>query len=215
MDPGVAQAKLANEVYRSMQQSDGVRYAIGAMQPIDPDYTANTFEQGLRVQRSLTADANVQTCNFKFQGSTTNDTHIKAASDIDLVVLTKKFTWLKAPLQPSSPYTGDTKVEMKTLREQCVDSIRSNFPAVGIDDTGGKAVCLSGGSLTRNVDLVPAGWLDTQESETLGANYRGIEIIDRNTGENISNFPWVHNMRIEEKDSRCYGGLRRAARLMK
>lgn len=215
LDPRVSNAKLLNEVYRSMQQSDGVRYAIGAMQPIDSDYTANTFEQGLRIQKSIADDQYVQSCEFKFQGSTTNNTHIKAASDIDLVVLTQKFTWLKAPLQPPRPYTGDTKVEMKSLRDQCIDNIRSNFPAVVIDDSGGKAVKLSGGSLTRNVDLVPAGWLDTQESQALGDDYRGIEIIDRNSGENCSNFPWIHNLRVEEKDSRCLGGLRRAARLMK
>jgi hypothetical protein len=104
---------------------------------------------------------------------------------------------------------------MKTLREQCVDSIRKGFPQVTIDNSGGKAVKITGGSLTRDIDVVPAAWLDTEKSNQLGEDYRGIELIDANTGSKVSNFPWFHNLKIEERDRLSLGGMRKAARLMK
>ena len=43
IDPLVESAKLLNESYRGIAQSDSVKYVIGSMQPIDPEYTKNRF----------------------------------------------------------------------------------------------------------------------------------------------------------------------------
>ena len=52
-DPTITSAKLLNEAYRSISQSDSVRYVIGAMQPIDPEYTKNTYAEGERISNQL------------------------------------------------------------------------------------------------------------------------------------------------------------------
>ena len=113
-DDSIVEAKLLNEAYRNIAQSDSVKYVIGAMQPIDPEYTKNTYKQAERV-RSQLENRLTDTCEFKYQGSVTNDTHIKAKSDIDLLVIIYKFFTLENPQVPKSPYKGDPLKDLLSL----------------------------------------------------------------------------------------------------
>ena len=50
-EAGMMKSAGANEVYERMQESSSaIKYAVGAMQPIDPNYTANTYAEGDRVK---------------------------------------------------------------------------------------------------------------------------------------------------------------------
>jgi tRNA nucleotidyltransferase (CCA-adding enzyme) len=63
-------------------------YLVDAMQPIDPDYTKKTFDEGERVKAMLLEHLPSQyQVTFDYQGSVTSDTHIRAYSDIDLLAL--------------------------------------------------------------------------------------------------------------------------------
>lgn len=216
IDPSLFTAKLLNESWRSIQQSESVRYVVGAMQPIDPDYTANTFAQGDRVKNQLEKVLLTPACDYKYQGSTTNDTHIKAQSDIDLLVITGKYHALEPPQVPTSPYKGDPIQDLTSLRSDAEKALRSAFPAATIDATGSKSISLVGGSLTRKVDVVPANWHNTVKYAETGQDfYRGIEIFDAHAKRRIANSPFLHNQWIQYQDEKTQGGLRKAARLMK
>jgi hypothetical protein len=216
IDPSLFTAKLLNESWRSIQQSESVRYVVGAMQPIDPDYTANTFLQGERVKNQLEKVLLSPACDYKYQGSTTNDTHIKAASDIDLLVITGKYHALEPPQVPTPPYKGDPIQDLTTLRSDAEKALRNAFPAAMIDVTGSKSISLVGGSLTRKVDVVPANWHNTVKYAETGHDfYRGVEIFDSHAKRRISNSPFLHNQWIQYQDEKTQGGLRKAARLMK
>jgi len=215
IDPSLFTVKLLNESWRSIQQSESVKYVVGAMQPIDPDYTANTFAQGDRVKNQLEKTLS-PACEYEYQGSTTNDTHIKAASDIDLLVLTGKYWGIQPPQVPTSPYKGDPIQDMVTLRSDAEKILRGAFPAATIDTSGSKSISLAGGSLTRKVDVVPANWLQTVKyTETKEKFHRGVEVFDSHSKIRIANTPFLHNQWIEYQDRQTQGGLRKAARLLK
>lgn len=214
-DPTVAGAKLLNEVYRTLHQSDSVRYVIGAMQPIDPEYTKNTYAQGERVANQLSKRLK-EACEYEYQGSVTNDTHIKAKSDIDLLVIICKFFSLEQPQQPKNPYSGDPLQDLLDLRRDAEGSLNAAFPEASVDVSGSTAICIEGGSLTRKIDVVPANWYDTnQYAETNNKVHRGVQVLDCKKKTRIKNTPFLHNARIDQKDGRTLGGLRKAARLMK
>lgn len=214
-DPSVISAKLLNESYQKIDQSDSVRYIIGAMQPIDPEYTKNTYAQGERVINQLSNNLSVN-CDYEYQGSVTNDTHIKAKSDIDILVLTRKFHYLEAPQKPKYPYTGDPIQELLDLREESIKILTTKFPQADVDSTGSKSIAIEGGSLTRKIDVVPSNWLNTNDYVTTGSKvYRAVEILDAKKKIRLKNTPFLHNERIKVKDERTQGGLRKAARLMK
>lgn len=158
------------EVYRKIQEDDAVRYAIGAMQDIDPEYTKNTFAEGERVKNQLNKAINSNSIRteFEYQGSVTNNTHIKAYSDIDLLTIHSAFVSLKPPLEPSSHYAGDVLDDLLSLREDSYQCLRSAFYEARVDNSGSKAIALSGGSLRRKIDVIASNWLLTSESEASG-----------------------------------------------
>lgn len=214
-DQFVTEAKLLNEAYRHIAQSDSVRYVIGSMQPIDPEYTKNTFAQGDRVRNQLENRLNDK-CEYEYQGSVTNGTHIKARSDIDLLVLTGKFYTLEKPQEPSSPYKGNPLQDLVDLRSDAIVSLDAAFPEATVDSSGAKSISLEGGSLRRKIDVVPSNWFNTNRyKETEQKMYRGVQILDAKKMERLDNTPFLHNAWIDHKDNQTNGGLRKAARLMK
>lgn len=214
-DDSIVEAKLLNEAYRNIAQSDSVKYVIGAMQPIDPEYTKNTYKQAERV-RSQLENRLTDTCEFKYQGSVTNDTHIKAKSDIDLLVIIDKFFTLENPQVPKSPYKGDPLKDLLSLRKEAEDALDSAFPQAEVDKTGSKSISIEGGSLTRKVDVVPSNWYNTNKYAETGSDiYRGVQILDKSVPTRLANTPFLHNAWIDHKDVNTGGGMRKACRLMK
>lgn len=214
-DSTVVTAELLNEAYRSITQSDSVRYVIGAMQPIDPEYTKNTYAQGERVCNQL-SNRLITTCEYEYQGSVTNDTHIKARSDIDVLVLIDKFFMLEEPQVPYSPYKGDPIQDLLDLRAEAITSLKAAFPEATVDSSGSKSIAIEGGSLRRKIDVVPSNWYNTNKyAETGDKTYRGVHILDAKKRIRLKNMPFLHNAWIQHKDSNTNGGLRKAARLMK
>jgi len=215
IDPIVTNAKGLNEVYNRITQSDSVKYVLGAMQPIDPEYTKVTFGEGDRVWNQL-AKALSMGCEMRFQGSTTNDTHIKAKSDIDLLTIVTAFHDIEPPQTPFSPYGGNPTQDMIDLRNEEIAILSNAFPEVSVDTSGSKAIALDGGSLRRKVDVVPSNWYNTNlYTEKNDEVYRGVKIFDCKTNLRIPNTPFLHNALIKIKDYSVNGGLRKAARLMK
>lgn len=214
-DPAVTTAKMLNEAYRQIRDTEGVRYAIGAMQPIDPEYTRNTFREGERVRDQLGKRIE-ESCDFEFQGSTTNDTHIKAKSDIDLLAIINRWSWLAPGLPNESPYVGDARTDVRNLRLESEQAVRDAFPQADLNTSGSIAISIEGASLRRRIEVVPATWYNTVEYHTSGNKvHRGVRVFDKNSGEFSLNQPFLFNLRVDEKDTQTSGGMRKAARLMK
>lgn len=208
----------AAEAYERAKEGDAIRYLIGSMQPINPEYTGNTYQQAERVKNHLSRGLPQYNlaAEYTYQGSVTNDTHIKAYSDIDLLVLDHRFYMVASPHVPTSAYRGDPVANLMELRNASVRIIRDSFSEVTVDTTGSKSVSLTGGSLSRKVDVVISNWWDTCEyCTTKLPAYRGVHILDWTIPRQIPNMPFLHNARIDDKDRATYGGYRKAVRLLK
>ena len=212
------QASPSYEVYQRMgEHGSAVRYAVGAMQPVDPNYTEITYGEGQRVLNQLSKFLNGELeCDYEYQGSVTNDTHIKAYSDIDLLAIIRKFVTVERPQEVTTPYEGNPNQDLGDVREKSDQQLRSGFPKADVDDSGAKSISISGGSLQRKIDVVPANWFNTNQYAQYGEKrFRAVQILDTRSGCRLLNMPFMHNYRIEEKDNRVGGGLRKAARLLK
>lgn len=210
----LVEAKLQSFSIASSEQD--FSYLVDAMQPIDAQFTENTFKEGIRVRDQLAKNLPADYCaEFDFQGSVTSDTHIRIYSDIDLLALNGCFVSLDPGAPNSSPYGGDTMAELKSMRLDAARLLKSNFPAVTVDDSPGKSISLEGGSLTRKIDVVIGNWWDTELwKEHRVKMARGVRIIDTKVPELIRNKPFWHNYEIDTKDKKT-GGLRKVIRLLK
>lgn len=200
------------------------RYAIGAMQAVGKKYTEVSEQTGERVasqlrDRLIKAGINAE---FKLQGSVPLDVHIKRVSDVDVLAITKDFfTYDRTGAQalqgaykyPTQRTSGGV---LSSLRLQIESDLDDAFPAAKVDKTGAKAVKVSGGSLPRSVDVVPAHWYDTKEYQASGRQAdRAVTIYNKQTGETIDNLPFLHIERVGSRCDNIGGGLRKAIRLCK
>ncbi len=214
-DDLVHKAHMVDEGYRHLAESESVRYVISAMQPIDGAYTKNTYDQGDRVCNQLERRL-ATSCEYEYQGSVTNDTHVKARSDIDVLLLTTRFEELERPQVASPRYTGNALQDLIDLRKDAITCLRSAFPEAKVDWSGSKSITVEGGSLRRKIDVVPSNWFNTNGYAATGNKVlRGVQILDAKAGRRLKNTPFLHNERIDEMDRRTGGCLRKAARLMK
>jgi len=103
-----------------------------------------------------------------------------------------------------------------SLRQDTTKTLREQFWKATIDESRDKAVGISGGSLTRDIDVVFCNWWNTQEylNNKVRAN-RGIRVLDVDSSTRVGNKPFLHNWHINDKDSRVGGSLRKAIRLLK
>ncbi|WP_145567548.1 nucleotidyltransferase family protein [Yersinia aleksiciae] len=193
-----------------------IRYIIGAMQPVDARYTEISFETASRIENQLSKKL-AHNLDFRVQGSVPLDIHIKGFSDVDLLIIDTQMLMYDVNGGGSySPTSRDGRDVIIELREAARDALEMAFPTALVDDNNAKSLRITGGSLQREVDVVPSIWWDTKEYQSMKREEdRGVTIIDKNTRERIYNAPFLHIKRIKDKCDQCNGGIRKSIRLLK
>lgn len=199
------------------------RYALGAMQEVGPDYTRVSLETANRVAKQLKSglDTRQISAELELQGSVPLNVHIRGVSDVDLLVLRTRFlTYTRGGVMALRgdyyPTTESSLPSLIALRRNVEELLESAFPRAKVDKTGAKAVKISGGSLPRQVDVVPAHWHDGLEYQASGQkHYRGVTILDKSIPSTVDNLPFLHMKRISDRCEKTGGGLRKAIRLLK
>ncbi len=214
---------LKEEAYQRRAAGRATKYALGAMQAVDPEYTQNSYDEGDRVQRQLRDALEGEiSVEFRYQGSVPLDIHIKGVSDIDMLVLRDDFH----TYDPSGAAAlaghyrnpiADTAVgRMRRLRSRCETILTGAYPAANVDISGAKSITLSGGSLRRKVDVVPSHWHDTVQYQLSGQEHeRGVSILVKDEDRTAKNLPFVHMKCINHKDIDTWGGTKKTIRLLK
>ncbi|RTN12477.1 hypothetical protein EKO01_26710, partial [Enterobacter hormaechei] len=118
---------------------------------------------------------------FRVQGSVPLDIHIKSFSDVDLLIIDTQMLIYDSDgigrYTPTNKNDGDVILE---LRDAARDALKATFPAADVDDNNAKSLRITGGSLQREVDVVPSIWWDTKEYQhTKDVDQRGVTIIDK------------------------------------
>jgi hypothetical protein len=90
----VLQKSLLEESYvKRARAQRHTRYALGAMQAVDADYTRISLEEATRVGRQLESGLAKKglTAELRLQGSVPCDIHIRGVSDVDLLLLEDRY----------------------------------------------------------------------------------------------------------------------------
>jgi hypothetical protein len=195
------------------------RYALGAMEEVGPEYTRISIDTAKRVGNQL--DRSISDIEFRIQGSVPLNVHIRGVSDVDLLTIDTRLLIYDgagdgAATGRYSPSPLTSTGVLADLRANVEQTLPNSFPACTVDTTGAKAVTVSGGSLPRQVDVVPSHWYDTLDYQrTHLETDRGVIIYNKKTSETIKNYPFKHIALIEQRDSEALGGLKKAIRLCK
>lgn len=212
----------AKEKYEQLTESTAIKYAIGAMAAVDNKSTRISIEEGERVADTLISmlrSAGISAAK-EIQGSVALDIHIEGHSDVDMLILKDDIVLVQTPKLDGSECIASDQRPMvdiiKELRFTSEEKLTSRYHQATVDCSGNKSIALSGGSLKRKVDIVPACWLHTHEYQRSGQKYdKEVEIYHKENHELLGNKPFLHIKKVSDKDSQYSGNLKKVTRLMK
>jgi hypothetical protein len=209
------------EAYEARAQSAASRYALGAMAEVNPRYTEISVEECVRIANQLTKNLGSESvyCDYRLQGSVPTNTHIRGISDVDFLVIIRDQHWFDRNGPKANQYvsySGDLFQDLKKLRTRSEAILKAQFPAAHVDCNGAKSVKISGGSLKREVDVVPSAWFNSVNFQTSDLEkYRGVDILDKSVPTTIRNFPFLHISNVNDKARESNDGMKMAVRLLK
>lgn len=212
-----------SEGFEKLEESPGVKYAIGAMAPVDQTSTAVSISEGERVADSLikSLTSKGESVTKRIQGSVPINIHIKGHSDVDMLIIVTNPVNVEYPKVEPNGYSSATDSRsllniIKDVRNKSEIILPTNFPKAKVNCTGNKSIAINGGSLRRKVDIVPAIWFDSRVYQQSQQEYdRGIKIYHKGNHEFLLNHPFAHIKHINDKDATCSGNLKCVIRLMK
>lgn len=219
--------------------TDVLKYIKLAMRGVEPEYTQKSIDAGERVKFHLGSLSNV---TFKYQGSVMTNTHIKGASDIDLLTICNKFySWdragienvlnsyvektnysttaiskLEKEVQDFSPYLGSPIDDLRQIRLESENILQQKY--IQCDISNGKAIKIRNLSLKRDIDIVVASWYDNIYSVINDKNedFRGIQVYDKNRNERCPvDYPFLSIKRINERGNETNDRLKKMVRFLK
>ncbi|POZ53102.1 hypothetical protein [Methylovulum psychrotolerans] len=219
----VADSQQKTEHFEELKEPKGVKYSIGAMQPVSKDSTEASINEGNRVSDSLVNKLNAQGENVtrKMQGSVALDVHIESYSDIDMLIIVTSPVHLEHPPVSPNNYTNSNdhrslKDIAKDVRLKSEKTLPMVCPKSDIDCTGKKSIALSGGDLCIKVDIVPAVWFDSIKYQQSSQEHdRGVKIYHKGDHELLLNYPFAHIKKVHDRDVIYTGNLKCVIRLMK
>lgn len=216
------QEQVLNESKKSFsslnEKQRVLKYLTDSMSPVSKRSTDISYEEGNKVLQHLQEELPRYGIyvEFEYQGSVINNTHIVNNSDIDLLVITKKFETLEKPQKPTNPYKGNPIEDMEELRARCIEILKSNYTVAKVDTTGSKSISISGGSLRRDIDVVPSNWFNSNKYVETGIEYyRGIQIYNCKDKQRDKNYPFWNKKLMNDKDDATYGNFKSLVRLAK
>lgn len=217
--------------------ADVARYVKRAMSAVDVEYTKKTKEAG-EMAKCHISEA-IRDVSFEYQGSVMTDTHIRGASDIDLLVLCDKFygtdidkvreeiqkpehhtyTQLTRLIDYSnsfSLYQGNSFEDLRQLRASIEGVMCRNYSICDISKP--KAVKITNQHLHRDVDVVTSSWFQSLSYVLNGRpkDMRGIKIYNKDLGyAEGPDFPFLSISRINERSAATEGRLKKMIRFLK
>ncbi|AZP14142.1 nucleotidyltransferase family protein [Undibacterium parvum] len=212
-----------SEAFETLNESTGIKYTIGAMAAVEEKSTLVSINEGTRVANSLIKSLlnHGESVTQKVQGSVALNIHIEGHSDVDMLIITTNTVNVELPTVNVNGYlpASDPRALIdiiKDVRKKSEIILPINFPMAEIDCKGSKSIALSGGSLKRKVDIVPAIWFDTRKYQQSGQEHdRGIKIYDKENHVFLLNYPFTHIKLVNDRDSKYAGNLKCVIRLMK
>ncbi|EYD71418.1 hypothetical protein [Limimaricola hongkongensis] len=211
------------EEYDRRTNNQATRYALGAMQEVDFRSTEISIEEAQKVENALTERLlkHGYRPRFRLQGSVPMNTHIRGASDVDLLEIHGETITFAGSGPSACNYVVSTRPgtiadEVLAMRTASEEELTTHFWGAKVDRSNAKSIQLSEGGFRRKVDVVPSHWFDSVDYQRYQNEiFRGVGVINKDTKERHHNYPFLFRHHIDKKGKDTYGGAKMAIRLLK
>lgn len=195
---------ILSDAFEECEYPDALKYALEAMEEIDPSYAYKTFHITKRIQDKLDKvfnEINLKV-DFRYQGPIQTETHIVLYGGVELMVLNK-------------PYDKKPWVSINQIAGEVMGVLTGDQSFREIDYSSKLRIKLSTTKPKCELKILPAVWLDNNDYlETKREIDRGICEYNMLKKTRRRYLPFLNIARINAKDNRCNGGLKRLIRLL-
>ncbi len=195
---------ILSDAFEECEYPDALKYALEAMEEIDPSYAYKTFHITKRIQDKLDkvfSEINLKV-DFRYQGPIQTETHIVLYGGVELMILNK-------------PYDKKPWVRINQIASEVMGVLTGDHSFREIDYSSKLRIKLSTTKPKCELKILPAVWLDNNDYlETKREIDRGICEYNMLKKTRRRYLPFLNIARINSKDNRCNGGLKRMIRLL-
>ncbi len=196
---------IVSDSFEEYDYPECIKYALEAMQEVDTSYVYKTFHITKKIQEKISqaiAEHNVS-ADFRYQGAVQTETNIVLNGGVELLVLSKSYgrkPWMTVELLANEiiqALTGDPMLKSVDYSNQLEIKIETQKPHC-------------------EIKILPAVWIDNPE---FISSKREIDrgICEYNLGKKTRRkyLPFKNIARINAKDQRSNGGLKKMVRLLR
>ena len=210
-------------------------YVRFAMSAVDEKFTKDIMQAGLNVKTHL--QRSLVNVDYEFQGSVMTDTHIKANSDIDLLVISNRFYKVPSTVElnnqlqntllnssqkevvrsilNASTFIGNSNTVLHENRLNAENTLQKQYDVCDIHKP--KSIHIYNKDLRKHVDTVIACYDDDMFSikNLRESRSRGIKIYEKNVGTGKTDHPFYTIDCINNKSALAHGRLKKMIRFLK
>ncbi|RED93178.1 hypothetical protein [Marinoscillum furvescens] len=195
---------IVSDAFHESEYSEVLKYALEAMEEIDPSYAYKTYHIAKRIQERLekSFDATGVGVDFRYQGPIQTETHIVLYGGVELIILARtldKKPWIK----------------VENIATHVMQTLSGAGVFTKVDYSTKERIILQSSKPSCEVKILPAIWLDNPDFiSTKREIDRGICEYNLDKKTRRKYLPFLNIARVNAKDQRCNGGLKKMIRLL-
>lgn len=196
---------IVSDAFEESEYSECLLYALESMQEIDPSYSYKTFHLAKRIQDKIATrfraiDLQV---DFRYQGDIQTETHIVLYGGVELIILSHSLD--------NKPWK-----KINHITQEIMDLLTSDATYKEVNFSSKLKIKLTTLKPSCEINILPAIWLDNPEyTHTRREIDRGICEYNLAQKTRRRYLPFLNIARINARDTRCNGGLKKMIRLLR
>ncbi len=195
---------IVSDTFERSNYPDSLKYVLESMEEIDPSYTYKTFHITKRIQDKIETAFKARgiKADFRYQGAIQTETHVVLHGGVELLIISKSH--------------GKKPWEIVRDKAQEVMECLSGDPMFKSVDYSSKLdIKITTTKPRCEIRVVPVVWLENKDYlETKREIDRGVCEYNLERKTKRKYLPFLNIARLNSKDSRCNGGLKRMIRLL-
>ena len=194
---------IMSDSFEMCDYPESLKYCLECMEETDPSYAYKAFYVSKKIQEKLIKEFQVRDLkiDFRYQGPIQTETNILLFGGIELVLLQ----------EAKSPKPWE---QVKRLSAEVMDILTKEGEFKSVDFSNKHKIKVTTIKPTCEVAILPAIWLNNSDfKESKREIDRGIIEYDFNRKIQRKYLPFKHIARINAKDKKTNGGLKRLIRL--
>lgn len=197
---------IVSDAFEEYEYPDSIRYTLESMEEIEPSYAYKTFHLAKRIQDKISKEFEKREVHvdFRYQGPIQTETHVVLYGGVELIVLAY-------PKKGQKPWKA-----VYQIAQELMDVLTKEGGYKEVNYSSKHKIKLTTLKPTCEITLLPAIWLDNAKFRTTKREIdRGICEYNLNQKTMRRYLPFLNIARINARDGKCNGGLKRMARLLR